>query len=218
MKIQWLGHSAFRITESTGSTVITDPFKPAAVGYAMAYASADAVTLSHNHSDHNFVEGVKGKPVVISTPGNHDFEGISVNGISCFHDEVEGKKRGENIIYKFSFDGVTVCHLGDVGELCSPELIEQLVPVNVLLLPVGGNYTVDAEQAKEYVDRIMPDVVIPMHYKTKHCEMDIDRLDAFLKLFDDESIVELDSDTVEFDRGDFNGESTKIIVPQRYKG
>ena len=116
MKIQWLGHSAFRITESTGSTVITDPFKPAAVGYAMAYASADAVTLSHKHDDHNFVEGVKGSPVVVDTPGNPDVKGISINGISCWHDEAECKKRGENIIYKFSFDGVTVCDLGDIGE------------------------------------------------------------------------------------------------------
>lgn len=218
MKIQWLGHSCFRLTESTGNSVITDPFKPSAVGYGMAYTGADAVTVSHGHSDHNFVEGVKGSPVVIDTVGNHDFKGISAYGVLSYHDDEDGKKRGENIIYKFSLDGVTVCHLGDIGESCSPELIEQLFPVNVLLLPVGGTYTVDAEQAKEYVERIMPDVVIPMHYKTKHCEMDIDRLDAFLRLFDDDCIIEAKDHTLEFDRSDFNGESTKIIIPKRYKG
>ena len=218
MKIQWLGHSCFRMTESTGTTVITDPFKPAAVGYAMAYAQADAVTLSHKHDDHGYVEAVKGSPEVIDTAGNHDFKGISISGIPSFHDEVEGAKRGENIIYRFSLDGVIVCHLGDIGEECTPELVEQILPVNILLLPVGGTYTIDAEGAKEYVERIMPDVVIPMHYKTKHCELDIDRLDSFLKLFDDENVIETDEHTLEFDRADFDGESTKIIVPKRYKG
>lgn len=218
MKIQWLGHSCFRLIESTGNSVVTDPFKPSAVGYGMAYTSADAVTVSHPHDDHNFIEGVKGNPAVIDTVGNHDFMGISAYGVTSFHDDEEGRKHGANIIYKFSLDGVTVCHLGDIGEPCSPELIEQLFPVNVLLLPVGGNYTVDAEQAKEYVERIMPDVVLPMHYKTKHCEMDIDKLDNFLRLFDDENIVYADTHTLEFDRSDFTGEITKIIVPLRYKG
>ena len=218
MKIQWLGHSCFRLTESTGTTVITDPFKPAAVGYAMAYATADAVTLSHDHDDHKYIDGRKGTPSVIKAVGNHDFKGISINGIPSYHDEAEGAKRGENIIYKFSLDGVTVCHLGDIGQPCSPELIEQLFPVNILLLPVGGTYTIDAEQAKDYVERIMPDAVIPMHYKSKHCEMDIDKLDSFVRLFDDENIIETESDVLEFDRADFNGECTKIIIPKRYKG
>lgn len=218
MKIQWLGHSAFRLTESTGSSIITDPFKASAVGYAMAYASADAVTSSHAHSDHNNFEGVKGSPVIINSTGVFDAGGISVHGLSTSHDDSDGALRGKNIVYKFRLDGVHVCHLGDIGEPCSPELTEQLLPVNILLIPVGGNYTIDAEQAKEYVDNIMPDVVIPMHFKTKHTELDIDKLDSFLKLFEDDQIVEADSHTLEFDRYDFNGDSTKVIVPLRYKG
>lgn len=218
MKIQWLGHAAFKLTESTGTSVITDPFKPAAVGYAMAYSTCDAVTLSHGHQDHNFVEGVKGKPRVIETTGVFDVNGIPVHGIEVFHDAENGALRGTSIIYNFRLDGVAVCHLGDLGEPCTPELIEQLLPVNVLLIPVGGTYTIDAEQAKEYVDNIMPDVVIPMHYKTKHTEMDIDKVDNFLRLFDDDMIIESDTDTLEFDRYDFDGGDTKIIVPKRYKG
>lgn len=218
MKIQWLGHSCFRLTESTGTAVITDPFKPSAVGYGMAYLPCDAVTISHSHTDHNYLEGVKGHPLVIDTVGNHDFKGISVSGIQSFHDNEEGKQRGKNVVYRFSLDGVIVCHLGDIGEACSPELVEQILPVNVLLLPIGGNYTVDAEEAKEYVKHIMPDVVIPMHYKTKSCEIDIDRLDNFLKLFEDENIHHTHETELEFDRADFDGESTKIIVPKRYKG
>lgn len=218
MKIQWLGHAAFRLTESTGSSIITDPFKASAVGYAMAYASAGAVTSSHAHSDHNNFEGVKGSPIIINTTGIFDVNGISVHGLATAHDNADGSIRGKNIVYKFGLDGVTVCHLGDIGEECSPELIEQLIPVNILLIPVGGNYTIDAEQAKEYVDNIMPDIVIPMHYKTKHCEMEIDKVDPFLKLFETDQIIEAESPTLEFDRYDFNGDSTKIILPQRYKG
>lgn len=218
MKIQWLGHSAFKLTESTGTSVITDPFKPSAVGYSMAYLPCDAVTSSHGHDDHNYIEGVKGKPRVIDQTGVFDVNGIHIHGLETSHDGEEGALRGKNIVYKFRLDGVVVCHLGDLGEPCTPELIEELIPVNVLLIPVGGTYTIDAEEAKEYVDNIMPDVVIPMHYKTKHTELDIDKPDSFLKLFDDEQIIECDEDTIEFDRYDFDGGETKIIVPKRYKG
>ena len=108
-----------------------------------------------------------------------------------------------------------MCHMGDVGEECNAILVESLMPVNILLIPVGGNYTIDAQQAKEYVDRIMPDVVIPMHYKTKDCDFDIDKLNAFLDLFDDENIVYAEKETVEFDRADFDGEETKVLVLEK---
>ncbi len=218
MKIQWLGHSAFRLTESTGASVITDPFDPSAVGYGMAYLPCDAITSSHGHSDHNNFKGVKGNPIIINQHGSFDVNGIKIHSILSNHDSSEGVLRGKNIIYVFRLDGVTVCHMGDIGEECTPELTEQLIPVNILLIPVGGNYTIDAEQAKEYVDRIMPDVVIPMHYKTKHTDYDIDKVDNFLRLFDEESVIETDSDTLEFDRYDFESDSTKIIIPKRYKG
>lgn len=217
MKIEWLGHSAFRLTESTGSSIVTDPFDGAVVGYDMTHVEADAVTSSHGHADHNYLVPVKA-PVVIDETGSFDVNGIAVNGILTNHDPEEGALRGKNTVYKYRLDGVTVCHLGDIGESCSAELIEQLIPVNILLIPVGGNYTIDADQAKEYVDNIMPDVVIPMHYKTKRTELDIDKVDGFLRLFDDEQIVEADSATLEFDRYDFDGDSTKVIVPKRLKG
>lgn len=218
MKIQWLGHSAFRLTESTGASIITDPFEASAVGYGMAYLPCDAITSSHGHRDHNNFRGVKGNPIIINQAGTFDVNGIAIHSVLSNHDEEEGAKRGKNIIYHFRLDGVTVCHMGDIGEPCTPELIEQLIPVNILLLPVGGNYTIDAEAAKEYVDHIMPDVVIPMHYKTKHTDYDIDKVENFLRLFDDEQIVEETGDTLEFDRYDFDGDSTKIIVPKRFKG
>ena len=218
MKIQWLGHSAFKLTESTGSSIITDPFDPAMVGYGMAYLTCDAITSSHGHGDHNNFRGVKGNPIIINQPGSFEVNGIKVSSVASYHDGEEGASRGKNIIYRFRLDGINVCHLGDIGEECTPELTEQLIPVNILLIPVGGTFTIDAEQAKEYVDKIMPDVVIPMHYKTKHTDFDIDKVDKFLKLFDDENVIETNDDTLDFDRYDFDGDTTKVIVPKRFKG
>ncbi len=217
MKLQWLGHSAFKLTESTGASVITDPFEASAVGYSMAYLNCDAVTSSHAHPEHNNFKGVKGSPVILNSIGDHEINGIHVSGfLSNASDEGKPYK---NLIYKFRLDGVSVCHLGDICDECSAELIEELIPVNVLLIPVGGgNKTLDAEMAKEYVDNIMPDICIPMHYKTKDTEIDIEKVDAFLRLFDDGQIIIADQSTIEFDRYDFNGESTKVILPKRFKG
>ncbi len=213
MKIKWLGHSSFVLTESTGLSVVTDPFDFGMVGYECNAPATDVVTISHGHGDHNCLKAVAGyKKLFDCEPGTFEYNGIHITGIPSFHDDEDGKLRGKNTIYKFGMDGVTVLHMGDIGEPCSPELIERLIPVNVLLIPVGGTYTVDAEQAKEYVDRLMPDIVIPMHYKIKHCELDIDRLDPFLRLFDDDCIIECDE--LDLDRNDFNesAQSTKVVV------
>ncbi len=214
MKIKWLGHSSFLLTESTGITVLTDPFDPKMVGYGFTAPPVDIVTVSHGHADHNYLEGVKSRKQVYDAPGKFEYEGrVHITGVQCFHDDGEGKIRGENIIYKIGMDGVNICHMGDIGEPCSPELVERLLPVDVLMIPVGGNYTVDAELAKEYVDRLMPQIVIPMHYKRKHCELDIDKVDPFVRMFDDE-YVEDDVAELELDRQDFdeNGETRLVVL------
>ncbi len=211
MKIQWLGHSCFRLEESTDSAVVTDPYR-SYVGIELPDVSADVVTISHDHDDHNNVEAVSGNPVVLRETGVFEEKGIHILGIHSSHDEVEGAKRGDNLIFKFRIDGVEVCHMGDIGQECTPELVEAIGPVDVLLIPVGGNYTVDGEQAKEYVDRLMPDIVIPMHYKTRGIELDIDKVDGFLKEFDDECIEYAESDTIEITRSQFDGEDTHVIV------
>ncbi len=218
MKIKWLGHSAFLLTESTGITVLTDPFDPNMVGYGFTAPAVDIVTVSHGHADHNFLEGVSSYKQVYDLPGKFEYEGrVHVTGIQSFHDDDEGARRGKNIIYKFGMDGVNICHMGDIGEPCSPELIERLLPVDVLMIPVGGTYTVDAELAKEYVDRLMPQIVIPMHYKIKHCELDIDKPDAFIRAFDGE-YVEEDVAELELDRIDFDENTpTRVVVLKRYK-
>lgn len=216
MKIQYLGHSCFKLTESTGTTIITDPYK--GIGYELPKGlKADAVTVSHSHFDHNHVKAIGGHPRVLDKEGFYELPGVEITGIKSYHDNQGGRQRGENVIYKFRMDGLEVCHLGDLGEECSSELLEMILPVNILLIPVGGTYTVDAELAKEYVDRIMPEIVIPMHYKTRSLNLDLDKADAFLDLFDDEETEISGLDTLEFSREDLTEEKTKIILMERTK-
>ena len=213
MKIEYLGHSCFTLTESTGTSVVCDPYDPS-VGYDMPRLTADAVTVSHKHYDHDYINAVDGNPTVIDKECSQDLSGVEINAIKSFHDGQRGKARGENVIFKFRMDGIDICHLGDLGEACSSELIDLLLPVNVLLIPVGGTYTIDAEMAKEYVDRIMPDVVIPMHYREKGCTLDIDKVDEFINLFDKECVEETDGGELELMRSDLSGD-TKVIVFRR---
>jgi len=215
VKLTWLGHSSFKLVESTGTTVVTDPYH-SEIGFDMPEVSAEIVTVSHTHDDHDNIEAVGGSPAVLNRAGAYEIGGVHILADRTYHDGKKGAERGENLVFKYRMDGVDLCHMGDIGEECNAFLVETLMPVNVLMIPVGGNYTVDAKQAKEYVDRLMPDIVIPMHFKTKDCELDIDKVGEFLDLFDDEHIVYIDGDTVEFDRADFDGEETKVFVLEKF--
>lgn len=215
MKVQYLGHSSFLLEESTGTAIVTDPFK--GIGYDMPQRHADIVTISHRHDDHDNAEGVLGGPLVLSEEGTREAAGVEITAIQTAHDGEGGSVRGGNLVFKFRMDGLDICHLGDIGEDCNSDFLEMILPVSVLLIPVGGTYTIDAAQAKEYVDRIMPEIVIPMHYKTKSCDLDIGRVDDFTKLFDDEDVEEFDGEFLELDREDLHQGGTKIIVMKRRK-
>jgi L-ascorbate metabolism protein UlaG (beta-lactamase superfamily) len=214
MKIEYLGHSSFRLTESTGTTIVTDPYE-SAIGLEMPATEADAVTISHKHYDHNNVKAVKGNPVVLDKECSREIGGVHISSIKSYHDNAHGKERGENLIFKFRMDGIDVCHLGDLGEDCSSELIDLLLPVNVLLIPVGGTYTIDAAMAKEYVDRLMPEIVIPMHYKTKKHKLDIDKFESFTELFDEENVEYCTQPYLEILRDDIHEQDTKVIVMEQ---
>ena len=211
MIIKPLGHSCFLLEESTGTTVITDPYS-SDIGITLPSVRADVVTVSHAHYDHNNVAAVSGDPMVISMPGMHDVKGVQIFGLNTYHDENNGTRRGSNVIFNIRMDGVNVCHLGDVGHGPSPMMIEAIGPVDILLVPVGGNYTIDAEIAKEYVDRLMPSVIIPMHYKTDDIDLDIDGVESFLDYFDKDDIEYIAEGQVEFDRSDFDDDySMKVL-------
>ena len=215
MKIRYLGHSCFLLTESTGTRILTDPYGD--VGFKMPRVEADVVSVSHGHYDHNNVKAVGGNPVVLDKEGQYEVGGVVIIAVKSYHDNANREVRGVNLIFKFRLDGIEVCHLGDLGEECSSSLIEMLLPVHVLLIPVGGKYTIDSEQAKEYVDRIMPSIVIPMHYKSKGLSLDIDKPDAFLSEFEEEDVEETGASEIELTRDDIDEETTKIILMERAK-
>lgn len=182
MKVKWLGHAAFLITSENGTRIICDPYS---VGEGLDYGpidmAADIVTVSHKHFDHDNVAAVKGSPVVVDTPGKNNAKGIEFNGVPTFHDEVKGKKRGDNIIFCFEVDGIRVCHLGDLGHELEASQVTQIGPVDVLLAPVGGFFTIDAKESCRICDQLAPKMVIPMHFKSSKCGFPIAGVDEFLK-------------------------------------
>ncbi|MGB3944945.1 MAG: MBL fold metallo-hydrolase, partial [Methanothrix sp.] len=179
MKITWLGHSCFKIEDGSGRVVVTDPFDEA-VGYPLPKAKADVVTVSHDHHDHNHVEAVGGRPEVVRGPGEKVAAGIRFFGTATYHDDRGGKKRGPNTIFSFEMDGVRICHLGDLGHLLGEREAAALGKVDVLMIPVGGVYTLDAEGAKKVVGQIKPKVVIPMHFMTPALAFKVESADRFL--------------------------------------
>ena len=215
MKIRWLGHSSFKLTESTGVSVVTDPYDGSKLGGAeFPEVEADVVTISHSHFDHNNAEAVKGYRLLLNGTGAHEIDGVDISGFLSYHDDKKGALRGRNIVFRFRMDGVEVCHLGDIGEKITPMLAELIGAINILLVPIGGKYTIDADEAKEYVDYLMPDVVIPMHYMHEDYLTDVDEIDDFLKKFNKSDIEYVDSDEIEFDRAEFDGDRTRVIVLQ----
>jgi len=169
MKITYLGHSAFHLKGQQG-TVVIDPYKDLA-GMSMKKVAADVVAVTHQHEDHNAIEKVTGtarreRAFIIDAPGEYEVGGISVFGYQTYHDNVDGKERGTNIIYSAQLDDVITVHLGDLGHPLSESLIETLGRVDVLLCPVGGVFTIDPKKAIEVIHDIGPSYVIPMHYKT----------------------------------------------------
>jgi len=165
MDIIYLGHSSFKLKGKTG-TLITDPFDPKMVGIKFVKTSADIVTLSHSHSDHNQSNLISDTRMVIDGPGEYEVVGISIIGIPSFHDDKKGEERGNNIIFVIEMDGLRIVHLGDLGHELSESVINHVGTVDILMVPVGGFYTVDAEKAASVVRSIEPSIVIPMHYLT----------------------------------------------------
>jgi L-ascorbate metabolism protein UlaG (beta-lactamase superfamily) len=179
MEIIWLGHSCFRL-RSREAVVITDPCSPAS-GYSIGKLTADIVTISHDHPGHNYRKAVADTPIVITAPGEYEIAGVFIAGIATYHDGQKGSLRGKNTAYMIEMDNVRICHLGDLGHLPTPEQVEDMSGADVLLIPVGGNNSIDAAAAAEVVGLLEPAAVIPMHYKTALSAAPLDPLQRFLK-------------------------------------
>lgn len=181
MKIEYYGHSCFLITTSAGVRILTDPYTR--VGYELPEGlRADIVTVSHEHFDHNYTQVLAYAGVVERGEGARVEKNVRLNGIITSHDNQNGKLRGKNTVFTIEADGLILCHLGDIGETCSPELVQKIGKVDVLLLPVGGNYTIDALEAKRYAEMLQPQTVILMHYRPSDGTIDIATEKSFLEL------------------------------------
>ena len=207
MQIRFLGHSSFLIASESGTRIITDPYH-AAEEFTLTDIdeSADIVTVSHQHPDHNNAAGIEGDPTVIN--GSRNAKGIEFKAVDSFHDCASGQERGPNLIFAFEIDGIKLCHLGDLGHQLDQQQISDIGAVDVLFVPVGGGFTVDAKGAWEVCQSLNPKVVIPMHYKSAGLPF---LADASEFLEGKDNVTESDLSAIEF-TPDGMPEQSSIVV------
>lgn len=208
MQLIWLGHSCFKIiTKET--TIITDPYDD--IGLKLpSRLNADIVTVSHDHHDHNNIGAISGSPLVIKTPGEYETKGIFIQGIPSSHDEKNGSERGANTIFLFTLEDMKLAHLGDQGTVLTDDQLEKLEGVDILMIPVGGIYTVDAKKAAEVVNQIEPRLVIPMHYAIPGLKIKLNPVNKFC----DEMGTKTNGaeDRLKISKKDLPVEETKVII------
>lgn len=195
MKIKYLAHSSFLITSDNGTKIITDPYQAGGdFKYAPITETADIITISHEHVDHNYTGDIGGSPEIVK--GSATVKGITFKAVPTAHDDNGGSEHGNNLAMCFVVDGVRIVHLGDLGHLLTDNQVVEIHKTHVLLIPVGGNFTIDAANAKEVADQLRARVIIPMHYKTDKCDIPIGGLDDFLK--NRENVTRMGGSEVEF--------------------
>ena len=199
------------IVSDRGIRVITDPYASGSGGvdYAPVNEAADVVTVSHEHFDHNDAASVPGKPEVVNASGIKQVKGLQFKGVATYHDESRGKERGANIVFCFVVDGFKLCHLGDLGHRLNKEQIAEIGAVDMLFIPVGGFFTIDAKVASQVCDDLKPRVIFPMHYKTPKVKLPIAVVDDFIA--GKKNVKKLDSTEVEFKAGKLP-DVTEIVV------
>ncbi len=182
MRIRWHGHACFEIGKE--NIIVTDPHDGKSIGITPPQVEGDIILVSHDHYDHNAVREVeKEDSKIIDEASEKEINGVKIKGIATYHDESGGDIRGENIIYMFENEGVNFCHLGDLGHIPDEEILEEIGEVDFLFIPVGGNFTIEPDQAKELIDMIEPKIAVPMHYKTSGLSLDIKTLEPFFSQY-----------------------------------
>jgi len=180
MRIEWIGHACFKMTLESGVKVFTDPYDES-VGIAMIPLKADVITMSHEHHDHNETSQIIGEPVILHGDAPLALGDLAISAHASYHDDVQGAKRGTNFIRVFECEGLRVVHMGDQGCMPSEEILSEIAGADVLMIPVGGTYTLDAKAAKDVIARVGAGCVVPMHVKTAHCPYPIDPVGVFLR-------------------------------------
>jgi len=187
MKITYLAHASFLIETESRVKIITDPYD-SSVGYTVFELSADVVLTSHKHFDHAYTKSLKGDYVLVDKEGEFNVKGVKIKGIKTFHDKEKGQKRGENIVFVIE-DKFSVAHLGDLGHELAETELEKMGRVDILLIPVGGVYTINAKEALNVAKAINPKIIIPMHYKTEKLKFDLGKVEEFTKHFEDVEVL-----------------------------
>lgn len=214
MKIKWYGHAAFKLTTDEGVRVIIDPYQPGAFGGALSYGriteEADIVLASHDHDDHNYTKDIRGDYKVFNREGVYREKNLIIEAFSCYHDPSFGKERGNNLIFVVDTEGLRVAHLGDLGHLLTSDTMRRLGRIDVVLLPVGGFYTIDGGEAWRVLEDIKPRIAIPMHYKTPKCDFPISGVEAFSG--EKKGVRRIDSTEIEISKDSLPREREIIIM------
>jgi L-ascorbate metabolism protein UlaG (beta-lactamase superfamily) len=180
LQIRWHGHSCFEITNDV--TIVTDPHDGRSIGIPTPTVTGDIILVTHNHYDHNSVKTVeKENSKVITDERKRTIGNVQINGIPAFHDTAHGERRGSMILYKFIVDDITFCHLGDLGHELDVKTAQQIGKIDILFIPVGGNYTIDADQAWRIIEMLKPKIAIPMHYRIEGLSISIAGIEPFLE-------------------------------------
>ena len=212
MLLTHIGHAEFRIETEGGVRIVTDPFD-ASCGYPLKQIEADVALISHQHHDHNAVENLAGDPAMIDREGSYEPRPcVRVTAIQGFHDEVQGAKRGTTLLFLIETEGLRVVHLGDLGDRLSPEQEEILQSPDILMIPVGGFYTIDGDQAAETAERLHARIILPMHYKTQYnADWPISGPEVFLKHFREADICR-GAEALRVARGDLSCHPRVVLL------
>ncbi len=198
MKLKWFGHSCFLLTSDDGLKVLMDPYNEM-VGN-LPTIETDIVTVSHQHRDHNYVEAAKKPYTLLDKPEAFKKDDVEITGIATAHDNAGGSQRGKNVIFKVVMDGISICHCGDLGHVLTQEQLKEIGHVDVLLVPVGGFFTIDAKTAAEVSKQLKSLITIPMHYKVGAMKLPIEGVEPFIKAMG--SAKKLDSREIELKHGE----------------
>ncbi len=212
MLLTYLGHSCFLLEGDDGTRVLTDPCDPD-TGYRIAPLRVDAVTVSHEHHDHNDTACVLGAPRILREAGDAAAGSASICAFPCWHDEAHGAKRGPNLAFRIRMDGMSVLHLGDLGHLPSEAFRAAVGTIDVLLCPVGGVYTIDGCQAAQVVSLLAPRVVVPMHYRTPQLAFQLDGIEPFLRRMSARKLLRADDSSFSIDADVLAQESVLVLAP-----
>jgi L-ascorbate metabolism protein UlaG (beta-lactamase superfamily) len=215
MQISYLGHSCFKIEVKAGGenvTILIDPYDDS-VGLPMPKTKADIALVTHDHFDHDNLAAVKGEPFIIKGAGEYEFKKVFVYGVPTYHDEAKGAERGPNTCFRIDAEDLALVHLGDLGHILDEEQLELLEEADILLIPVGGKYTLDAKKAAEVVSQIEPRIVIPMHYKVPGLKVDLDPVDGFLKEMGAKKAESIDK--LKITKKDLMTEDTQVVLLQK---